>query len=55
MGRLSLEKEQKIVARTKQWLEQRADEVPAYRGYLDDWGDWPNPWEATPKAQARES
>lgn len=47
MGRLSLEKEQKIVARTKQWLEQRAGDVPAYRGYLDDWGDWPNPWDAT--------
>ena len=30
--------------RSDQWLQQRADQVAAYRRYLDHWGDWPNPW-----------
>ena len=43
-GRLSLEREQEIVARTKEWLLERADESPAYGAYLDHWSEWPNPW-----------
>lgn len=45
VGQLSLETEQQIVGETKAWLEQKADQVTAYRQYLDRWGDWPNPWQ----------
>jgi hypothetical protein len=45
VGQLSLDAEQTIVADTKAWLEDRADQVAAYRLYLDRWGDWLNPWE----------
>lgn len=44
LGQLSLEAEQQVIAQTKQWLESRADQSPAYRLYLDHWGDWSNPW-----------
>ena len=44
VGQLPLDAEQQIVAETRTWLEQKADQVPAYRRYLDCWGDWPNPW-----------
>ena len=40
-GQLTLETEQQIIAETKTWLEQKADQVAAYRLYLDHWGDWP--------------
>ena len=43
-GELSLEDEQILVARTRQWISDRAADQPAYRTYLDHWGDWPNPW-----------
>jgi len=43
-GQLSLENEQKIIAKTKLWLEQQAEQVKAYRIYLEHWGDWSNPW-----------
>jgi hypothetical protein len=44
MGQLGLEEEQAIVSRTKQWLEEKADQISAYRLYLEEWGDWLNPW-----------
>ena len=44
LGHLSLEREQKIVAQTKQWLTDRVAEMPAYREYIAHWGDWRNPW-----------
>ena len=43
-GRLPLEEEQEIVADTKQWLTDRADTSKAYQTYLDEWGDWQDPW-----------
>ncbi len=43
-GQLSLDDEQSLIAQTKQWLQQQVDEVNAYRLYLDQWGDWVNPW-----------
>lgn len=43
-GMLPLDQEQQIIAETKSWLQQRADAQPAYRLYLEKWGDWPNPW-----------
>jgi 3'-5' exonuclease len=44
LGQLALEAEQQLIAETKQWLESKADGSPAFRLYLDHWGDWPNPW-----------
>ena len=43
-GQLTLEREQQIVAETKDWLQQKADQAMAFRHYLDHWGDWPSPW-----------
>jgi len=45
LGQMKLDTEQQIIAETKQWLEQRADQSAAYRLYLDRWGDWANPWD----------
>ena len=44
LGQLTLEGEQKLIAATKQWLESRANDSAAYRLYLENWGDWQNPW-----------
>ncbi|MGA2621781.1 MAG: 3'-5' exonuclease [Thermoguttaceae bacterium] len=44
LGQLPLETEQQIVNETKAWLEAKAPQAPAFRRYLDRWGDWPNPW-----------
>jgi len=46
VGQLPLDVEQQLIIGTKQWLTERADQVDAYRLYLDHWGDWPNPWQA---------
>lgn len=46
LGQLKLDAEQQIVRNTRNWLEEQAAEVPAYRRYLEHWGDWPNPWQA---------
>lgn len=43
-GKLSLEGEQQRVLEARQLLEQQASEHPAYRQYLDQWGEWDNPW-----------
>jgi predicted PolB exonuclease-like 3'-5' exonuclease len=44
LGQLALEAEQQLIADTKQWLESKAEGSPAFRLYLEHWGDWPNPW-----------
>ncbi len=44
MGQLALDAEQQLIAETKQWLESKAESSPAYKGYLEHWGDWTNPW-----------
>ncbi len=46
LGQIKLDEEQDLVHQARQWIEERASEVPAYRSYLDHWGDWPNPWQA---------
>ena len=51
LGQLPLQAEQDLVAQTKQWLTQKADQIEAYRTYLDQWGDWPNPWQIVPAEQ----
>jgi predicted PolB exonuclease-like 3'-5' exonuclease len=46
VGQIPLETEQRIIAETKSWIEERSAEGGAYRLYLDHWGDWKNPWAA---------
>ena len=53
LGTLTLEREQAIVAETKQWLGERCEKIVSYRGYLDRWGDWQNPWDASPNLLAK--
>lgn len=53
LGRLPLEDEQSLIAEAKQWIAERADETPAYRLYLEHWGDWTNPWSANDDAAGR--
>ncbi|MCA8991699.1 MAG: ribonuclease H-like domain-containing protein [Planctomycetaceae bacterium] len=43
MGELELDEEQAIVEETRQWLEERQDGQPAYKQYLEHWGDWNPP------------
>lgn len=45
-GGISIEDEIERVAEVKEWLEDRADKSDAYAAYLENWGEWPNPWEA---------
>jgi hypothetical protein len=52
VGQLALEVEQSIIAQTKVWLEQNCPQVPAYKLYLDRWGDWVNPWSAAAEKAA---
>jgi 3'-5' exonuclease len=44
LGRLPLQREQELVADTKDWIAARAEQCPAYARYLAGWGDWQNPW-----------
>ncbi len=44
-GALSLLEEQVLVKKTKEWLTDRTENSPAYQRYLENWGDWSNPWE----------
>ena len=46
------EEEQKIIAETKAWLQERSAVTPVYAAYLSRWGTWRNPWDAEPAAQA---
>ncbi len=43
-GQMTIEQEGEIVAEVKVWLEQKAEQIAAYRSYLESWGDWRNPW-----------
>ena len=44
-GQLKLDEEQKIIAQTKAWLQERSAVTPVYGNYLSRWGTWTNPWE----------
>jgi hypothetical protein len=44
LGHLTLQREQEVVAGTKRWLGENAERSPAFRSYLERWGDWSNPW-----------
>ncbi|MEZ6137261.1 MAG: 3'-5' exonuclease [Pirellulaceae bacterium] len=45
MGRIGLEEEQARVQQAKELLESQVDRHPAYAQYLEQWGDWSNPWQ----------
>lgn len=44
LGRMPLEREQELIEQTKAWLTQQSERIEAYRHYLQNWGDWRNPW-----------
>jgi predicted PolB exonuclease-like 3'-5' exonuclease len=44
MGKLTLEQEHERVEQAKQLIESQASQHPAYQQYLEQWGDWINPW-----------
>jgi predicted PolB exonuclease-like 3'-5' exonuclease len=50
LGQITLDQEQQIIDETKTWLETRSAERRAYKLYLERWGDWANPWQATETA-----
>ena len=43
-GDLNLDREQALIDRARQWLEERADEFPVYAEYLANCRAWDNPW-----------
>jgi len=43
LGRLSLDDEQKLVDEARAWLDQQSEQHPAYKHYLEHWGDWQPP------------
>ena len=44
VGWLPLDEEQQLVAKTHEWLTQQVAEIPSLQNYLDNWGNWYNPW-----------
>jgi len=46
-GSLSLDDEQMLVKNTRDWITQQSENISVYRQYLENWGDWQNPWEKT--------
>lgn len=44
-GKLTLEAEQQRVTEVRKLLQSQASEHPAYQQYLQQWGEWPNPWQ----------
>jgi len=44
VGKLSLDNEQQLVKSTRDWIEQQSGMIPIYQQYLDNWGDWENPF-----------
>lgn len=48
MGRITLDEEQQRVQAAKKLIESQAADHPAYQQYLEQWGDWQNPWQEDP-------
>ena len=44
LGTISIEQERSCVDDAKQWLQEHAENEPAYREYLEQWQDWQNPF-----------
>jgi 3'-5' exonuclease len=45
MGKITLTEEQDRVQAAKKLIESQAADHPAYQQYLQQWGDWQNPWQ----------
>ncbi len=43
LGEIPISREQDIVAQTKKFLADNNEKNPAYKSYLENWGDWA-PW-----------
>lgn len=48
MGKITLDEEQQRVQSAKKLIESQAKDHPAYQQYLEQWGDWHNPWQEDP-------
>ena len=46
LGQLELDAEQQNDCRNQKLAGEQGPNSPAFRLYLDHWGDWSNPWEA---------
>lgn len=55
MGRITLEQERQLTDDTKQMIDGQADLHPAYRSYLEQWGDWSDPFANMTGVQAKTS
>jgi predicted PolB exonuclease-like 3'-5' exonuclease len=51
LGQITIEREQQLVQLTRQYLEEQAEQIPAYTEYLSAWGEWRNPWKAEAEKQ----
>ncbi len=45
LGQLTLSREQELIAQTRQWLVDHQEQTPIYGDYLQNWGNWSNPWQ----------
>jgi predicted PolB exonuclease-like 3'-5' exonuclease len=45
MGQLDRDREAQLVQQTRHWLEERRDQRAGFGEYLDQWGDWVDPWQ----------
>jgi hypothetical protein len=45
-GKINIEQEHELVLHAKSLLEAEQDMHPAYKTYLEHWGDWKNPWQS---------
>jgi 3'-5' exonuclease len=43
LGEITIDREQTIVNQTKEYLIDNVGKIPAFKEYLDNWGDW-DPW-----------
>jgi predicted PolB exonuclease-like 3'-5' exonuclease len=49
-GQLTLDQEQQLVGEARTWIAERAEQIPVYATYLERWGNWENPWQASAAA-----
>jgi predicted PolB exonuclease-like 3'-5' exonuclease len=52
LGRLTVDREQELVAAATSWIAERADEIPVYHQYLEWSSGWVNPWQQESQATA---
>ncbi len=55
VGELSMAAEQELVDQAHNWLQEHCGDSPAYTNYLENWGDWANPWQEDEAEVAAES